>query len=246
MTEIPQNTVFEPPEPLPDRTLRRLPWQGPEGRPAHRVAGHGSLTCLADDIECQQFDAARSVWDLAASVLNDPHADRDAVRSAAVRLRESLGDVLQLALNRGLYTASGTPASPYIRRWLYDLRCVGTARRDLRRVLAAWDLDDLIDRSELVLSELLSNALQHADVPPDSEVETRYERMPKGVRIEVHDADDTKPCVQPLSSEAESGRGLALVHALTRGEWGVGPREGVGKRVWAVVTLGEPAWRATA
>lgn len=89
MTEIPRTTVFEPPEPPPDRVLRRLPWQGPEGRPAHLVAGDGYLSRLADDIECQQFDSARSVWDVAASVLDDPRADRDAVRFAAVRLRES-------------------------------------------------------------------------------------------------------------------------------------------------------------
>ncbi|MFI0718032.1 ATP-binding protein [Streptomyces sp. NPDC021224] len=126
-------------------------------------------------------------------------------------------------------------------------RCVGTARHDLRRVLAAWELGDLADRAELVLSELLSNALQHADTPPDGEVETRYERLPKGIRIEVHDVDDAKPRVQPLSAEAESGRGLALVHALTGGEWGVGPRrKGVGKRVWADVTSDETAWQATA
>ncbi|MGW5351054.1 ATP-binding protein [Streptomyces sp. NPDC004031] len=204
------------------------------------------LSRLADDVERQQFDSARSVWDVAASVLDDPRADRDAIRFAAVRLRESLGGVLQLALNRGLYTASGSATSPYVKRWLYDLRCVGTARHDLRRVLAAWELNDLADRAELVLSELLSNAFQHADTPPEGEVETRYERLPKGVRIEVHDADDAKPSVQPLSAEAESGRGLALVHALTDGEWGVGPREGVGKRVWAVVTLDDPAWQATA
>ncbi|MFI0940939.1 ATP-binding protein [Streptomyces sp. NPDC021020] len=246
MTEVPLSPFFEPPEPPPDRVLRRLPWQGPEGRPAHLVSGDGYLSRLADDIERQQLDSARSVWDVATSVLDDPRAERDALRFAAVRLRESLGDVLQLTLNRGLYTDFGSATSPYVKRWLYDLRCVGTARHDLRRVLAAWELDDLADRAELVLSELLSNAFQHADVPPDSEVETRYERLPKAIRIEVHDADDAKPRVQLLSTETESGRGLALVHALTGGEWGVGPREGVGKRVWAVVKLDDPAWQATA
>jgi hypothetical protein len=37
-----------------------------------------------------------------------------------------------------------------------------------------------------------------------------------------------------VCADAESGRGLALVDALTGGQWGVAGRVGVGKMVWAV------------
>jgi two-component sensor histidine kinase len=93
----------------------------------------------------------------------------------------------------------------------------------------------LADRAELVLSELLTNALRHTVPAPDSEVETRYELLPAGVRIEVHDADDTRPTVQNPSMDEEAGRGLALVDALTGARWGVSDREGVGKLLWAVL-----------
>lgn len=53
------------------------------------------------------------------------------------------------------------------------------------------------------------------------------------MRIEVHDADDTKPQLR-TADDSESGRGLMLVDALTAGRWGVSARVGVGKVVWAV------------
>lgn len=236
MTDVPKPLVFEPPEPPPVRMLRRLPWQSPEGRPANLIADGGYLSRLADDIERQQLATARTVWDLAPAVLDDPRADRDAVRFAALRLRESLGDLLQLTAIRELYAvAVPTLSSPYVRRWTYEPRCVGEARRDLHRVLLAWEFTELAERAELVLSELLTNAIRHADAPDDGEVETRYERLPAGIRIEVHDVDEARPLPHHPTADAETGRGLALVDALTGGQWGSDAREGLGKRVWAVV-----------
>lgn len=95
-------------------------------------------------------------------------------------------------------------------------------------------MNEPADAAELVLSELITNALTHARRPRGRLIETRFECLGDGVRIEVHDANDNKPERQKVSAEAESGRGLALVDALTDGHWGVGDREGVGKMVWAV------------
>jgi anti-sigma regulatory factor (Ser/Thr protein kinase) len=97
-----------------------------------------------------------------------------------------------------------------------------------------WGLDSLADTAELVLSELLTNALRHARTPRGRLIETRYERLHDGVRIEVHDANDRKPEISQPSPDDESGRGLGLVNSLTAGCWGVGGREGMGKLVWAV------------
>jgi serine/threonine-protein kinase RsbW len=51
----------------------------------------------------------------------------------------------------------------------------------------------------------------------------------------VHDANATWPVIEEPTDDAESGRGLALVAALTGDRWGVSDRDGFGKRVWAVV-----------
>jgi hypothetical protein len=59
------------------------------------------------------------------------------------------------------------------------------------------------------------------------------------VRIEVHDANHTWPVLQEPSTEAEFGRGLGLVNALSGACWGVSERQGVGKLIWAVVSEDE-------
>jgi serine/threonine-protein kinase RsbW len=124
-----------------------------------------------------------------------------------------------------------------VKRWTRSPQRVAQARHELRRVLEEWDLVGLADSAELVLSELFTNAVRHARAPRGRQIETRYERMPDGVRIEVHDANENRPVLQVPSSDGESGHGLALVDALTRGRWGVdGPNE-CGKLVWACVAV---------
>ncbi|HEY5835143.1 ATP-binding protein [Streptomyces sp.] len=112
---------------------------------------------------------------------------------------------------------------------------MGEARTDLRSTLARWELSRLSDEAELVLSELMANALRHARVPQRSRIETRYVRGERAVRIEVHDASDVLPQVRNPVADDEGGRGLAFVDALTAGRWGVAPSGDGGKAVWAVV-----------
>lgn len=123
-----------------------------------------------------------------------------------------------------------------VRRWPHSARCVAVARRELRQELAAWGLNRLTETAELVLSELFNNAVRHARSPRGRQIETRYERTPGGVRIEVHDANGNWPELRKVTADEECGRGLLLVDALTGSQWGVSEREGVGKQVWAVVT----------
>lgn len=125
---------------------------------------------------------------------------------------------------------------PVVTRWPLIGSSVGRARRELRGTLGGWGLDHLADPAELVLSELLTNAVRHARTPAGRLVETRYERMPEGVRIEVHDANDGLPQMQRAGDDDEGGRGLALVDALTGRRWGVSSRQGVGKLVWALIS----------
>lgn len=123
-------------------------------------------------------------------------------------------------------------------RWAQSPGSVGAARRHLRETLRDWELLALADESVLVLSELLTNAVEHSR-NPDRTVRTHFSRLPGGcgVRIEVHDADTAHlPCADPAADEdAVRGRGLRLVAACTRERWGVVLMSG-SKAVWGEVT----------
>jgi Stage II sporulation protein E (SpoIIE) len=129
---------------------------------------------------------------------------------------------------------------------------VGHARRHTRDTLSAWKLDEDVDLAELLVSELVTNALRHAieqkvvvspaDLWPDAQPSRRAGgrkngRIPMGLRrgsgslwIEVHDFDVRLPRMAPLDSSAEAGRGLVLVDALAK-RWGARPTAD-GKVVW--------------
>ncbi|MFJ7492558.1 ATP-binding protein [Streptomyces sp. NPDC097727] len=101
-----------------------------------------------------------------------------------------------------------------VRRRSRHPRCVGRARAEVRTALASRRLPELEETAVLVLSELLTNAGQHARVSPGREIETRFRPLDGGVRIEVHDASDVAPQVRDPESGACGGRGLVLVDAL--------------------------------
>ncbi|WP_232792191.1 ATP-binding protein [Actinacidiphila yeochonensis] len=122
-----------------------------------------------------------------------------------------------------------------VQRWVMDPRSAGEARHALRERMGVWGLADSADVAELVLSELFTNALRHSKAPSDRLIETHFEQLPDGVRIQVHDAGDSVPISREAPDDAEGGRGLSLVDALSGGRWGVAGRDGVGKAVWAVV-----------
>jgi anti-sigma regulatory factor (Ser/Thr protein kinase) len=137
------------------------------------------------------------------------------------------------------------PTAPVaVRSWPSNPESVGGARHHLRDVLDRWGLEKLMDTAELVVSELVTNAVRHVRAA-DRFIEIRYQPTPEGgLRIEVHDADERVPVVREAGPEDESGRGLHLVDALTEGRWGFlprSPREGagaVGKLTWAHVGPG--------
>lgn len=114
--------------------------------------------------------------------------------------------------------------------------CVGTSRRALRESLAGWGATHLIDDAQVVLSELVTNAIRHADVPAGTQVLVCLDLDATRLRIEVSDGDD---CSLPVKWErwtgsSEVGRGLRVVDELTSSRWGVEVRRtGIGKTVWA-------------
>lgn len=87
------------------------------------------------------------------------------------------------------------------------------------------------DTAVLLVSELVTNAVVHAETP--IRLTLRYEGPL--VKIEVHDDSDRMPIAREVEADATSGRGLKLVEAFAD-EWGVRPIPGDGKVVWVVVS----------
>ncbi|MEV4742691.1 ATP-binding protein [Streptomyces sp. NPDC049555] len=126
-----------------------------------------------------------------------------------------------------------------VRRWKRHPRTVALARAELRAALRDWDLTEIEDTAVLVLSEIVSNAIRWARVPVGREIETSFCRGADSIRLAVDDADETWP--RPRHGDGTGGRGLALVDKLSH-RWGVQGRRGVGKSVWAEVTVPGERW----
>jgi two-component sensor histidine kinase len=101
------------------------------------------------------------------------------------------------------------------------------ARAFVRQSWADLDDEDTLDAVALCVSELVTNALDHA-VPP---YELRIGRRGTRLRVEVDDASDRPPVLRPISPTAARGRGIFLVEAVAT-TWGVHPTND-GKTVWA-------------
>lgn len=100
-----------------------------------------------------------------------------------------------------------------------------SARTVIRDVLPQWGLEDLVPTAELLVSELVSNALRHASGP----LCLTLERV-SDLRCLVSDGTADLPRPADAGPEDESGRGLVLVDMLAA-RWGCegGPE---GKSVW--------------
>ncbi|MER5752758.1 ATP-binding protein [Streptomyces sp. NPDC002088] len=114
-------------------------------------------------------------------------------------------------------------------------RSVPRSRAVLHAVLGCWGVNqEVLDSAELVLSELVTNALR-VRVPSGRQVGVRIARSLEDglLRLEVSDAGSGRPEVRAPGDEEAGGRGLLLVEALAH-RWGVQERAGgIGKTVWA-------------
>jgi serine phosphatase RsbU (regulator of sigma subunit) len=109
--------------------------------------------------------------------------------------------------------------------------CVGPARDLATRQLAAWGLDELAFTTELVVSELVTNAVRYGGGGP---VTLRLIRGNVLV-CEVSDPSNTQPRLRRARTTDEGGRGLFLVAQLTQ-RWG-SRYEQSGKTIWAEQSL---------
>ncbi|MFC6079975.1 prolyl aminopeptidase [Sphaerisporangium aureirubrum] len=110
------------------------------------------------------------------------------------------------------------------------------ARHHVRATLTAWHLQALIDTTELIVSELVTNAIRAADGSPHP-VRLGLALQPPHLLIEVSDPDPTPPAPRTPALTDEGGRGLLLVAALAAA-WGHHATT-TGKTIWC--TLPTPA-----
>ena len=89
---------------------------------------------------------------------------------------------------------------------------------------------EVVDEVQLLVAELVTNALLHAGPP----VRLRMVRIHRFVRVEVEDPGHGLPVQMSQSDQQMTGRGLSLVAAVSTG-WGVDPLPNGGKVVWAEV-----------
>lgn len=119
-----------------------------------------------------------------------------------------------------------------LREW--DLPTEGnpasTARKLVTEQLGRWGLDELADVTELVVSELVGNALRYGGGP--GRLRLLYDER---LQVELSDTGPDLPQIQHAGVSDEGGRGLQLINLLCR-RWG-SCRTATGKVVWAEQNL---------
>ena len=122
-----------------------------------------------------------------------------------------------IAIDAGTFALATLPTSPfwarrYIRQFLGSCRGIGT---------------DTADTAELLVSELVTNAVRFASNPKPAQqysgrvnagmIWLSVRHFGDGLLIEVFDTDVNPPVLTDAAEDAENGRGLLLVDALSKG-----------------------------
>ncbi|GGO90279.1 ATP-binding protein [Wenjunlia tyrosinilytica] len=141
------------------------------------------------------------------------------------------------AARRLLAGSSGRSASEHTCFWLLppEPSSVPRARRLARGRLADWGLDEQGEVTELLISELVTNAVRHTEGPLRLTLSARRGTL----RCEIEDTHPALPLMcRADPHEDEGGRGLHMVDLLSR-RWGCG-RTAMGKVVWFEVSTAMP------
>ncbi|MFE4604127.1 SpoIIE family protein phosphatase, partial [Kitasatospora indigofera] len=111
-----------------------------------------------------------------------------------------------------------------------DPAAVGPVRNACARKLAEWGLDDISFGTELILSELITNAVRYGKVP----IRVRL-LLTETLVCEVSDGSSTAPHIRRAKDTDEGGRGLFLVARYAE-RWGT-RYSTRGKTIWASQSL---------
>ncbi|CAL9571898.1 hypothetical protein SUDANB15_04820 [Streptomyces sp. enrichment culture] len=176
--------------------------------PSRPSPGHHSSTTAP------RADTQPNLEDVCDHVLNtlDTHHGEDDIALLMARIQglpaESVGD----------WTLPREP------------RSVGRAREYARAQLIGWDMESLVDTTELLVSELVTNALRYGE----GEIRLRL-LLDRTLVCEVWDAGLVQPRRRRARDTDEGGRGLQLVGLLSAA-WG-SRRTPRGKTVWFELPL---------
>lgn len=137
--------------------------------------------------------------------------------------RASIGDGRPAAPRRASLRLEPAPAAP------------ARARRMITEVCREWDIDELTGPATLIVSELVSNAVQHAGTAMTVDASLRGDQL----CLSVRDHDPQAPTVpDPAPMDARptvGGRGLHLIEVYAA-SWG-SHAAGDGKTVWATLRV---------
>lgn len=140
--------------------------------------------------------------------------------------RQDLGDDITVLLARTRAVAGGDTAV-----WTVagDAAAVARIRRASTEQLATWGVpEQLAFATELVVSELVTNAIRYAGGP----IALRLIRSGTSLICEVSDSSNTQPRFRRARATDEGGRGLFLVAQLSN-RWGSRFEGSAGKTIWA-------------
>ncbi|WP_130796703.1 SpoIIE family protein phosphatase [Streptomyces otsuchiensis] len=167
-------------------------------------------------------DGYRQLHQVLARPAKDLDAACDAVLSALVPANDPADDVaLLMARTRRL-------AADHVVTWEvpHEAAACATARRDVSEQLDRWGMAEAAFATELIVTELLSNAIRHATGP----VRLRL-ILDRALICEVSDTSSTSPHLRRAGGFDEGGRGLMLVAQLAE-RWGT-RHTPTGKTIWA-------------
>jgi anti-sigma regulatory factor (Ser/Thr protein kinase) len=108
----------------------------------------------------------------------------------------------------------------------HGIRAPGHARRWITQRCREWECPELVDSAALLVSELVTNVFLHART--DCLVHASFHRSV--LAVTVTDGGGHELVVQPPSTSAEGGRGLAILEAVAD-DWGIDHSEGTNS-VW--------------
>ncbi len=141
-------------------------------------------------------------------------------------------------------SGAGTAFQPWPLQTYLPLAALPTApacaRGHVRSVAMEWGLAELADTAELLVSELITNAVRaserlrvRADLAVVPVIRLWLVSDKSSLVIHVWDGNDEMPVRRDAGIDEESGRGLMLVESLSS-DWGA-YRETTGKTVWVKI-----------
>ncbi|MER5635497.1 SpoIIE family protein phosphatase [Kitasatospora sp. NPDC002227] len=193
----------------------------------------GSRLVLFTDglVESRGRDIDQGLDQLAAVLADGGHRSPEETCQAVARTAQVARATDDVAL---LVARTGRLAPDQVAEWdvRVDPSAVAEVRSAAARRLAEWGLDDIVFTTELILSELVTNAIRYGASP----VRVRLLRDTSLI-CEVSDGSSTAPHLRWAATTDEGGRGLFLVAQLAH-RWGTRYTPD-GKVIWCEQPLTE-------